>query len=165
MPAPDDRIHCDDAAETPAPCCAGFPATTVKVPPPLRPCTPGLYISSACAAGMANVPAVVARARYDVLVVPDHSLTAEYTTRSSLISLWSNGDQMPESQLPYHQLSRIWSESTFIACVKADMVRSERSTASRPAGSASSSTTKLRSTVLVTRSRTRISSPSRAVTV
>ena len=40
-------------------CCF---ATTVNVPPSLRPRTPGLYISSACAGGLMKVPGVVARA-------------------------------------------------------------------------------------------------------
>jgi hypothetical protein len=37
-------------------------AVTTNLPPSLRPCTPGLYISSACAGGRTNVPRVVARA-------------------------------------------------------------------------------------------------------
>jgi hypothetical protein len=35
---------------------------TPNQPPSLRPFTPGLYISSACAGGRTNLPAVVARA-------------------------------------------------------------------------------------------------------
>src|SRR5258705_11347294 len=42
----------------------GFRSVTVKTPPSLRPCTAGLYISSACAGGRTNVPGVVARATY-----------------------------------------------------------------------------------------------------
>src|SRR5262245_61896067 len=48
---PDGELHRD-------------PAVTMKVLPPVRPFTAGLYISSACAGGTTNVPAVVARARY-----------------------------------------------------------------------------------------------------
>src|SRR5690348_4204379 len=50
-------------AEPPDPAPHGF-AVTVKTPPSLRPCTAGLYISSACAGGRTNTPGVVARATY-----------------------------------------------------------------------------------------------------
>ena len=40
----------------------GGRSVTVKVPPSLRPCTAGLYISSACAGGRTKTPGVVARA-------------------------------------------------------------------------------------------------------
>src|SRR5882724_1605267 len=48
----------------PAASTHGFRSVTVKTPPSLRPCTAGLYISSACAGGRTNVPGVVARATY-----------------------------------------------------------------------------------------------------
>src|SRR5439155_3841896 len=60
----------------------GF-AVTVKIPPSLRPLTPGLYISSACAGGRTNTPGVVARATYVVVYVPGHSVVATNTTRSA----------------------------------------------------------------------------------
>src|SRR5437867_7115078 len=65
---------------------------TVKMPPSLRPLTPGLYISSACVGGRTNTPGVVARATYVVVYVPGHSVVATNTTRSSRNSRRSNGD-------------------------------------------------------------------------
>src|SRR5690349_12848009 len=62
-------------------------AVTVKAPPSERPCTAGLYISSACAGGSTNTPGVVARATYVAVWVPFHNTVAAYTTRSSRISL------------------------------------------------------------------------------
>src|SRR6266487_6320972 len=73
---------------------------TLNTPPSLRPWTAGLYISSACAGGRTKTPGVVARATYVALYVPGQSTVAAYTTRSSRISLWSNGDHQPSSQLP-----------------------------------------------------------------
>jgi hypothetical protein len=53
----------------------GF-AVTVNTPPSLRPFTAGLYISSACTGGRTNTPGVVARATYDIVYVPGHSVVA-----------------------------------------------------------------------------------------
>ena len=41
-----------------------FLGTTLKTPPSLLPPNEGLYISTACAGGRTNVPAVVALATY-----------------------------------------------------------------------------------------------------
>src|SRR5687767_14170388 len=79
---------------------AGGLAVTTNVPPSLRPFTAGLYISSAYAGGLTNVPCVVARATYVAVYVPGQSTVAEYTTRSSRISRWSNALHHPESQRP-----------------------------------------------------------------
>ena len=64
---PDPRCQPQRAAHPPR--CGGGGthrsapgATTVKLPPSLRPYTAGLYISSACAGGRTKVPGVVARA-------------------------------------------------------------------------------------------------------
>src|SRR5213079_1800672 len=65
----------------------GTRGVTVNTPPSLRPCTAGLYISSACAGGRMNVPGVVARATYVALYRPVQSTVATYTTRSSRSSL------------------------------------------------------------------------------
>src|SRR5262245_58363014 len=61
-PGASQRRECCDNKDS----SAGYRShhRTVKVLPPVRPFTAGLYISSACAGGTMNTPAVVARARY-----------------------------------------------------------------------------------------------------
>ena len=44
----------------------------MNTPPSLRPCTAGLYISSACAGGRTKTPGVVARATYDAILCMYH---------------------------------------------------------------------------------------------
>ena len=62
--AQQNRAHSSGAEPEESTSRHGARAVTVKTPPSLRPCTAGLYISSAWAGGRMNVPGVVARATY-----------------------------------------------------------------------------------------------------